>query len=226
MFSEYAKKFRANPVKTKGGRSIADTEGNFIEKIIAADPTDEQAINALFGASNLSNTAGAKMAQRFKAIIGEGEAWDSVRKAGLLRLIKTNKVNGKEIVSGSKTLTAINDAIEKNGSLMKELYTPEEIGLLKRFAAQVKRTQPDLVRSRENPSGTAQALMKSVGDVLTRLPLLSGDLTLSLASGGVQASRSVTASAAAKQAIKPFSAEFGKTIEKAGINAGQRTLAN
>ena len=226
LMTEYAKKFRSQPIKTKSGRTLADTEGAFIEKIIAADPTDEQVINSLFGASNLSNTAGAKMAQRFKSILGEGDAWNAVRKAGLLRIIKTNTVNGKQVVSGQKTLKAINEAMEKNGSLMSELYSPEEIGVIRRFAAQVKRTQPDLVKSRENPSGTAQALSKTAGDLVRRLPLLTGDLTLSAAAGGIQVAKGAKGAAGARDAIRPFTIENTKIPAKAAIIQGGREAVN
>lgn len=207
LFSEYAKKFRAQPKRGKSGRIVdRDEAGQFVEKIIDANPTDEQIVNAVFGASGLNKGSGSAMAARFRGVLGDdSEGWAAIRQAAVKRLIKTNRVNGTEIVSGSKTLTAINDAIEKNGTLVNELFTKQEIGLLKRFAVQVKRTQPDLVRSRENPSGTAQVAVKAVGDLLTKLSVLTGDGTIFVTSKGVQAAKGFSNTAKAKNAVKPFS---------------------
>lgn len=207
LFTEYAKKFRAQPKRGKSGRIVdRDEAGQFIEKIVDANPTDEQIVNAVFGASGLNKGSGSAMASRFRDILGaESEGWKAIRQAALKRLIKTNKVNGEEIVSGSKTLTAINNALEKNGTLVNELYTKQEIGLLKRFAVQVKRTQPDLVRSRENPSGTAQVAGKAMGDLLGKLSILTGDGTIFVTSKGVQAAKGFSNATKAKNAVKPFS---------------------
>ena len=206
LFAEYAKKFRAQPKRGKSGRIVdADESGKFIEKIIDANPTDEQIVNAVFGASGLNKASGLAMAKRYKTILGEdSEGWQAVRQAAVRRLIKTTQTNNVDLVSGSKTLKAIADATEKNGSLLKELFTPDELSTLRRFAAQVKRTQPDLVRSRENPSGTAQVASKGFLDLLRKVGLLSGDPSLALAASGAQKVRGVTSRAKARQASRPF----------------------
>lgn len=206
LFAEYAAKFRANPTATRSGRNIPDQQGAFIEKIIESNPTDEQVINAVFGASNFSNTSGARMAARFRDVLGaDSQGWDAIRQAGFMRLVKTNSVNGEKIVSGQQSLNALNTALEKNGSLMRELYSQEEINLFRRLFAQIQRAQPQLVRSRENPSGTAQAMLKSVTDLATRMAgLFSGDLTMVLTSNGVQAARGVRSATRAANAVRPF----------------------
>lgn len=213
----YAELFQAQTTKTKSGFTEPDRAGRFIEKIVASNPTDEEVINALFGANNIATNGGLNLAKRLKAIVGEGEAWNTVRKAGLLRLIKTYNVNGGQIVSGGRTLKAIENALEKNNKLMHELYSPEEIGTLLRFATHAKRLTPDLVKSRENPSGTAQALTKNMGDLLRRLPLLSGDLSVSLTAGGVHMAKGLTNAAKTKRAIRPFKNVVKSPIGRAGL---------
>ncbi len=201
LFSDYAKKFRAQPKRGKSGRVVdRDEPGQFIEKIIDANPTNEQIVNAVFGASNLNKGGGALMARRFKEILGaDSEGFAAIRTAAVKRLIKTTKVNGKDIISGQQTLKAIDDAVEKNNSLLKELFSPQEISLLKRFAAQVKRTQPDLVKSRENPSGTAQVLTKTLSNLAG-----FGDLSLFVTAKGIEASRGFRSSTVARNAVRPF----------------------
>lgn len=209
IFSEYAKKFRANPTKTKSGRNIADKPGEFIERVIADNPTDEQVVNALLGASNINNSSGTLMARRFKSVLGEdSEGWQAVRQEGFRRIIKTNKVNGEEIISAQQTLKAFDDAVDKSGSLMRELYSPAELSLMRRFILQAKRTQPDLVRSRENPSGTGQFAAKSVSDAINKLSTalaLSGDLSLAITAKGISTGKGFKTSSQAKDAIRPFS---------------------
>lgn len=200
LFAEYAKKFRQQPKRGKSGRVVdRDEPGQFVEKIIDANPTDEQIINAVFSAYHINKGAGAMMARRFKEILGsDSEGFKAVRTAAVKRLIKTNKINGKDIISGQQTLKSIDDAVEKNGTLVKELFTKEEIGLLRRFAAQVKRTQPDLVKSRENPSGTAQVLSKAMN------MLHFGDLSLLVTAKGIEATKGFRSSAKASNAVRPF----------------------
>jgi hypothetical protein len=208
LFNDYAKKFRAQPVKGKSGRTVdPDEAGKFIEKIIDANPTDEQIINSVFGASGLNKGSGAAMARKYKTILGaDSEGWQSVRQAAVRRLIKTNTVNGNEVVSGTQTLKAIKDASEKNNTLLKEIFTAEELGLLRRFAAQVKRTQPDLVRSRENPSGTAQVATKGLTDIVRNVGLAFGDVILLGAATGAKKAQGVRAVTKAKNSVKPFEA--------------------
>ncbi len=206
IFREYAKKFREQPQRTRGGRLLPDPEGKFIEKIIADNPTDVEIVNAVFGAGNFNKGSGAKMAQRFKAILGpDSPEWGAIRQAAFKKLIKTNTVNNKKIISGQNTLKAIDEAMEKNPELMRQLFSKDEMSLFRRFAQQVKRTQPDLVRSRENVSGTAQVLTKTVRDLLGRIGLFTGDPTLMVTSRGVEVARGFTSGSKAAQSVRPFS---------------------
>jgi hypothetical protein len=207
-FAEYARKFRSQPKKTRSGRALPDGEGAFIEKMVEANPTGEETVNAIFGASGLNKTSGVRLAQRFKTIMGqESDGWGAIRQEAFRRLIKTNKINGEEVISGQQTLNAISDAMDKNSSLMSELFTPDEIGLFKRFAVQVKRTQPDLVKSRENPSGTAQVAGKALTDVVRKIGTalaMTGEPTIMASSVGIQTVKGFTSAAKAKSAVKPF----------------------
>ena len=143
------------------------------------------------------------MARRFKDILGEkSEGWRAIRLAAVRRLIKTNTVNGNEIVSGSKTLRAVNDAIEKNGTLVDVLFTRQEIGLLRRLLP--LGTQPDLVRSRENPSGTAQVASKGLADIVKKLGIAFGDVVLLGAATGAKKAQGIRAVTKAKSATKEF----------------------
>jgi hypothetical protein len=229
LFSEYAKKFRAQPVRGKSGRIVdRDESGQFIEKLIDADPTDEQVVNAVFGASGMNKLSGAAMAARFRDILGpESDGWSAVRRSAVKRLIQTTRDGkGVETVSGAKTLTALDKAMENNASLMKEVFSNDEIGMLRRFAAHVKRTQAAPAKSRENPSGTAQVAGKALGEIVNRvgqLFALSGQPIVLATTTGAQMARGATQGGKAAAAIRPFSqtASVKPVLVSAAIGATQ-----
>lgn len=210
LFGEYASKFRANSKKTRSGATIKDKEGAVIETIIEGNPTDIQTVNALFGAGNtFGNAASKNMAARFKSILGaDSPEWGVVRQAAFKRLVRTG-TDGKTI-SGQQTLKAVNQAIEKNSELMKELFTSQEIGLIRRFATQVKRAQPDINKGSANPSGTAAALInglrENMGNITQSLGLASGSPVMFVAGKGFQMVSGRAANKAANDAVRPFGA--------------------
>jgi len=229
VYSEYAKKFLEQPTKRRHGGSFGDKEGKFIEQIVEANPTDIQTVNAIFGAGeSFGNQAGKNMAKKMKTILGpQSDEWNAVRQAGFMRLVKFMP-DGKTI-SGQKTLTAIEKAM-KNKELMNEVFSPQEVGLFRRFAAHVKRTQPDMVKSRENPSGTSQKLVKSLqqmtGQVLQALGLASGNPALSATGAGVQVASGFRAASRAKNAVRPFSKLFDIQGKYVGAGAAGSVAAN
>ena len=210
LFREYAKRFRSNPQRTPTGRTIADRPGNFIEEIIDGNPTDIQTVNSLFGAGNTFGNATSKnMAVRFKDILGaDSPEWGAIRQAAFKRLVRTAG-DGKTI-SGKQTQKAIADAIEKNGELMKEIFTADEIGMFRRFAAQVVRSQPDIIKGSANPSGTGRIVNRGLAELTSKisaaLGFASGNPVLVIAGQGVQAGSGFGAKRAAREAVRPFGA--------------------
>lgn len=200
---EYFAKFTTQPVR--GIRStFSDPAGAFIDKIVSANPTDTEIVNAMFTASSFNNRAGSAMAQRFKAIVGpESAEWNAVKQAAFRDLLKTNTVNGKEVISGQRTVTAIRDAMKKNPELMREIFNQDEIQKIARFAAAVQRTQPTLIRSAETPSGKHAAMALS-DKVREMLPILSGNLGIQLSSLGWTVAKNMRGTGAAKEAVRPF----------------------
>lgn len=214
--ADYFKKFTAQPSKTKSGRTIPDAEGSFIEKIIAANPTDEEVINSLFSASSFSKQSASKMAQKYKEILGSGsDEWNQVRQAAFRNLVKTNKFNGEDVISGQKSLKALDDAIKQNKSLIEELYTPAEIGKIRRFFTLVKRSQPDITRSRMNPSGSG------ITKILGELGFLGVDVA-SLGAGTrvlEAVSRAIVAPRQAQNAVRPFNRVYSDLKPLSGPTA-------
>jgi hypothetical protein len=175
IFSQYAKKFRQQKVRGASGRTVDnDAAGVFIERLVAANPTDTEVVNAVFGASGINKPAGNAMARRYMEILGQdSEGWKAIRQEAFRRMVKTNKVNGNDVISGTNTLKAIDDALEKSPELMRTLFTDQEIAYIRRFAAQVKRTQPDVPRSRFNPSGSGVMVVNATKELIQRIPMLA-----------------------------------------------------
>lgn len=225
LFSEYAKRFRANPTKTKSGRTLSDKPGNFVEEIIEGNPTDMQVVNSIFGAGNtFGNQTGKQMAQKYKSILGgDSVEWDAIRQAGFKRLIKTYP-DGKTI-NGKQTLKNINMVNDKNPELLQAIFSKEEISLFKRFARHVERTQPEIIKGSANPSGTGlivdKALKSSVAKVINTLGMTSGDPALLAAGQVMQSSKRQ-----AKNVIRPFEKIINPkpTFVGAGTAATEKTV--
>lgn len=209
VFASYAKKFRPQPVKGKSGRTVDhDPAGKFVERIISANPTDEEIINSVFGASGINAKAGAAMATRYREILGPDSAgWQAIRKEAVKRLFQTSKFNSVDMVSGSKSLTAFDKAMENSGTLMREMFTPDELSYIKRLMVHIKRTQPDHVVSGENRSGTAQKAAKEMTALMSRMGLMlsfSGEPMMAATGAGIKLGSGARNSGRAAAAIKPF----------------------
>jgi hypothetical protein len=196
---EYFKKFGLNTKTTRLGTG-KDPAGTFVTKIILENPTDEQVVNSLWAASGFNKQAAAKMAQRYKSILGpDSDEWNQVRQAAFDQLIAKKTINGQQYVDGARTATNLLKAKDQGRSLLNELFTSDELQKIGRFATLAKRAAPELVRSRENPSGTAQKLLSSIRGAL---PFVDGGYSV-VANGGIIL-RNRGAANAARSAFRPF----------------------
>lgn len=205
-FRDYASKFRQNPVRGKSGRVVdQDPAGRFIERMIDANPTDEEIMNAVFGAADINSQTGVAMWNRFSDILAETdpEAMMALKGAALRRLIKTTNFNGQPVISGSKTITAIQKAMEKSGTLMRTIFPEDELQEIRRFASAVKRTQPDIAKSRQNPSGSGVTAMRAFRDMASRLSLDPSIIMITETGSGIASG--MRGGGAAARAIRPFS---------------------
>ena len=147
------------------------------------------------------------MAKRFGDVLGKDSVgWDAIRREGLRRLMKTNG----DALNPGMSLKAFDKAMKEHGTLMRELYTKEELSKVGRFLTHVKRTQPDIIRSRENPSGTAQKAKKTIEQMIPGLAGVMGDpatgFALHVGARGVINFRNVKG---ATEATRPFSMPKG-----------------
>lgn len=209
--AEYARQFQRVDTATKSGRAVKDQAGDVIERIIAADPTDEQVVNYVFGASKLGGRqAGAKVASKLKDVLGpDSKEWASIREAGFLRL--TEPRTGQD-VSGRIFRNRLTEALRDSPTLMDTLYTKQEQALMQRLANAIVRAQPEI----GNPSKTAykssQIIQQAWSALATTLGFNAGGPTGAIAaSGAVNGGKFLASLRAARKAkdatngvIKPF----------------------
>jgi hypothetical protein len=220
-FRDYMEKFGSNVKTTRLGKG-KDQAGEFVKKIVLENPTDEQVINSLWATSGFNKMAAANMAKRYKSILGKNSnEWNMVRQAAFDQLVAKKTVDGQMLVDGAKTFSNLEKATTQGSSLLKELFTPDEMAKIKRFAALAKKTAPNLVKSRENPSGTAQKYLKTLRNLL---PFVDGGY--SLAGSGAIIFKGSRNARAAKEAFRPFSKVYqsGRLIEGAAIGQSPALL--
>jgi len=150
---EYAQKFQRQDVRTRSGRTVKDNVGDVVERMIAADPTDEQVINYFFNASKLGGRqAGTQLVKHIKTELGAtSPEFQALREAAFMKL--TGVRRDAPVPSGQVMSTQLSEALRDAPTLMKHLYSDEEIVMLKRLAGAIKRAQPAI----ENPSRTSYA---------------------------------------------------------------------
>lgn len=179
--AEYGRKFQRNDTRTRSGRQIKDVGGDVIEKMISGNMIDEQVANYLFGASKLGgNTASVPLARRLKTVFGElSPEWASIRQAAFLKLMQP-MTNGK--LSGQTILTRLNEATKGSGeTFMKELFTPQEIGIFVRFANAVKQAQPGVSNPSRTAYKTANIVRQTMGQIATSLGFSVGGAPAAMA---------------------------------------------
>lgn len=203
VFRDYMQRFGENVQRGRLGQA-SDGTGSFIKKIVLENPTDEQVINSLWSATGFNRQASAKLAQRYKEILGpDSDEWNMVRQAAFRQILGETRGNGETFLSGAKTATNWEKARKQGQSLLNELFTADEQAKINRFVAVAKRTSPDLVKSRANPSGTAvfqsRETLKRIANTLS-----FADIGLAVASGGISLVKNVRNAGAAKDAFRPF----------------------
>lgn len=124
-----------------------------------------------------------------------------VRQAAFNKIIVKKTVDGEQVIDGEKTFTSLQKAQQEGASLLKVLFTPEEMGKFSRFVRLAKRTVPDHVRSREAPNATAKKLKEGFGSVRAFLPFI--DVGLSIFVSRASWLKNAGPKSAARKAFKP-----------------------
>ncbi|HAK62073.1 MAG TPA: hypothetical protein DCO82_02400 [Alphaproteobacteria bacterium] len=144
-------------------RGRGDKPGAMIEKIIQAE-TPEQTANYILGASEIGKNPELTVAlRRLKQAVGENsEAFGAVREMVWDRLSKAP--TGKPLTSDMFD-KRLNTALSNNRSVMNEVFSQEEINMMRRYARALKATKVE----RTNPSGSAFSIESALRTGLQRM---------------------------------------------------------
>jgi hypothetical protein len=120
------------------GRMFGDNK--IVKKLLEESVTQEQALNYLFGASKLGAKQDATLAiQQMKKLLGpESAEWGALKEEAFLRLLRSQgrtelNENLTAAFSGRAFKTAFDDAVRDAPTLMRTLYSPGELTLLRQF---------------------------------------------------------------------------------------------
>lgn len=144
-------------------RGRGDKAGAMIEKIIQAE-TPEQTANYILGASEIGRNPELTVAlRRLKQAVGDdSEAFGAVREMVWDKLSKAP--TGKPL-SADVFDKRLNTALSSNRSVMNEMFSPEEINMMRRYARALKATKVEAT----NPSKSAFSIEAAIRTGLQRV---------------------------------------------------------
>ena len=132
-----------------------------IKKIVNEDLTQEESLNLIFGGSQMGfKPKSGAITRQIKNVLGEqSPEFKSLKEEAILRLVKNQ--SDSTTFSGAKFNTALEKSLKDNPTLMRELFTKEELIDLKKFA-RFSKTITDKKPGATNPSGTFNKLARMI----------------------------------------------------------------
>ena len=146
LYAKHAKKFNTN---TKAGKVV--------QQMLDEEATPEEVGRYVFGSTGLSKDGAARVVKHYKKAVGKNsDGFNALRETFMHSITNDMKGDTKGIQAMVGTLK---NALYKDGeSVVKELYTPDEIGKLKRFVKAMD--EITLKGDRAKSSGTAERLAR------------------------------------------------------------------
>lgn len=215
LYADFRAKFSAKDQRTRFGRKVSDVAGKRMEEIASLDPNPEEVANWLFGASKLGAKNGsAELAKRMKNVLGEGSnEWNQIRQAAFLKLTEPGK--NQTVTSGRQFLSRLEEATKGSGTtFMKELFTKEEIGKMRRLAKAIKRAQPDPGNPSKTSYKAAEMINQAAGQLAKILGWTSGPTGGIAAEAGV---RGMGAVSGLRQAAKARAATSARPLARINL---------
>lgn len=194
--TEYAKKF--------GLADGADAGGKFVEKLIANENAD-LLVRELVGSAQAFPKAMPAIVKRLKETLPAVE-FSQVRQLVWLNIVNQGtdtSLSGARSFSPKRFTSALKKALNDNRVVMREVFTPQQIGQMQRFGAQVERIiKPDTVG---NPSRTAYELARIARDYFAQFlgGMVAGPVGAAAGRGATAAADATLSRAAARRAVQP-----------------------
>jgi len=201
-----ARKLRTQYGALYEARDPGDVAGKTVAKILAReDMTPEQVINNVLGRRGLGQLdASVQILERLKKIAGEGSPdWQALREAAWLRL---SKEVGSDGFSPQKFTTRLNKVMDENQSIMRTLFSDDEMNMIQRFRDDVMRTVTPAGATNPSKSGyTAARLIRETLGRLGTMFTFSGNPVGGAIFFGLKRAPSVMGHRSAKRAVQGMS---------------------
>ena len=169
LWANYRQKF--------GVSNSGDAGGKFVAKLLDPQTSPEEVAKGLFGLTRAYPSNSPRIISKLQEALGD-QGMAEVREMGWTTIVDkaiTDSVQGgNRALSAQKFVTAFQKAMKENLTALKQLYTPDELAKMRRFASLAERA----IRPTTNPSGTAAGLSTMARDygkqILTVLGFAQG----------------------------------------------------
>lgn len=165
--AEYKRAFVDVTLPEARRKSVATSR--IMQKFIEDAPTDEQAVRWLFGSGQLGMAPeSANVVRHLVATFGKDhETYDLMRQLAARRVLDKAFNPGEEI-GGEALAKAVENSLDKNAvTIMRELFSPEEITRFREFAALLRDRVP--ARRTRGDTGSGQFVKQAMQKLAEQL---------------------------------------------------------
>lgn len=171
-----ARSLHADYRRTFGGGRRDDGAQKMMQRLIAENANETDAVNLLFGRAELSGAGdGVALVQAIKRASDGGAEFQALREGAVMRLMSRidNHATGGVTNIGYRTIARDwRRALDGPAApLMRELFTPAEIAEMRGFVSQVERLSPP--EGTVNRSGSGYEVSRAFGSLMGRLKILA-----------------------------------------------------
>jgi hypothetical protein len=171
-----ARGLHANYRATFGGGRADDGAQKLMQRLIAANANETDAANLLFGQAQLGGAGQTVQFVRNIKKAADSEAPVAALREGvvmqLLRRMDRQAGGGATNFNYKAIADDWTEALDgKAAPLIKELFTPQEIGEMRRFIGELRRLTPP--EGAVNRSGTGYEISRMAGSLLSKLRILA-----------------------------------------------------
>jgi hypothetical protein len=150
-----------------GGESIGGSQQQVFRRIVSGEATPEETANAVFNAISGNPGNASRFIQAVERITGrDSDSFGAIRQGVWQKL--TQAAEGKDQPGAQKVSQSLNEFLNGKGRTIAErLYSPEELGQMRRYAQTLKMTViPPNARTNSDTAPALLAALNKYGGVI------------------------------------------------------------